>query len=155
MKLLELLSQRERLKSLPLLVLAAALTVSVSLLFLNSMLQSRDGRSTVLSREGQNETQSALRTDQELRLQNMLECIQGVGAVEVMICSDGRQEEKPASLFSSSRQTGAAAANGVIVAAEGGDNPVVRSRIVDAVSTVCQSTPSDVAVFALNRHDEK
>lgn len=154
MKLPELLREKEYLKSLPLLTIALLLIVSVSLLFLNTMLQNRDGRSTILSREGENEYISALETEEELRLRNILQCIKGVGNVEVMICSENGTREKNTSLFSTAQEASAQPVTGVIVAAEGGDDPVIQSRIIDAVSTVCSIAPSDVAVFQLNRRTD-
>lgn len=125
--------------------LAILLAVIVSIMFLNSMLTNRDGRSSVISAEGSNEYMESVSTDDEIRLKNILECISGVGKVRVMI-NDGSSSHASA-VFSSSYNSADEEKAGVIVVAEGGGDPNVQSRIIDAVSTVCGIAPSDVIVF--------
>jgi hypothetical protein len=126
--------------------LTVVLIAVVSLLFLNTMMENRDGRSTVISGEGTNEYAS---TDDEIRLKNILECISGVGEVRVMINGSAKVSENTAASVFSSTQKASEDKGGVIVVAEGAGNPVVQSRITDAVSTVCDIEPSKVVVFEL------
>ena len=133
-------------------VLAVALIAVISMIFLNAMTESRDGRHSVISAEDSNEYNDQVMTDDEIRLQNILECISGAGEVRVMI--NGSESSKNASsVFASSvPDSGTKKENGgVIVVAEGGGDPNVCSRITDAVSTVCGIRPSEVVVFELCR----
>ncbi len=146
-----------RKNSLPAKLITVALIVIISVVFLNAMTQSRDGRHSVISAEGSNEYIDSVKTDEEIRLQSILECISGVGKVHVMI--QGSEDSSPASssVFSASlsgssvksRAADGEKNGGVIVVAEGGGDPNVCSRITDAVSTVCGIKPSEVVVFEL------
>ncbi len=141
----------------PVKLLTAALIALISIVFLNSVIESRDGRHSIISDEGSNEYIDHVRTEEEIRLENILACINGVGKVHVMIDDSDDNVAASASVFlsplsnSSSRKSIDVSEKngGVIVVAEGGGDPNVRSRITDAVSTVCGIKPSDVAVFEL------
>lgn len=139
--------------SLPAKLLAVALIAVISMIFLNAMTESRDGRHSVISAEGSNEYNDQVMTDDEIRLQNILECISGAGEVRVMINSSESSRKNASSVFASSvPDSGSKNENGgVIVVAEGGGDPNVCSRITDAVSTVCGIRPSEVVVFELCR----
>lgn len=141
---------------LPAKLITVALALVISAVFLNAMTESRDGRHSVISAEGGNEYSDAVKTDEEIRLQNILECISGVGSVRVMIQGSESSQERSSLVFApsfagSSEKNGRSDGDsgGVIVVAEGGGDPNVRSRITDAVSTVCGIDPSDVVVFEL------
>ena len=87
--------------SLPAKLLAVALIAVISMIFLNAMTESRDGRHSVISAEDSNEYNDQVMTDDEIRLQNILECISGAGEVRVMI--NGSESSKNASsVFASS-----------------------------------------------------
>ncbi len=143
--------------SLPAKLITIALIVIISIVFLNTMTESRDGRHSVISAEGSNEYIDSVKTDEEIRLQSILECISGVGKVHVMIQGSEDSSSAPSSVFtaslsgSSSKSSAADGekTGGVIVVAEGGGDPNVCSRITDAVSTVCGIKPSKVVVFEL------
>lgn len=150
MKMPEMPDIKGRVNSAASKAFAVLLAVIVSIMFLNSMLADRDGRSAVISADGSNEYMDSVSTDEEIRLKNILECISGVGKTHVMINDGGNK--KTSAVFSSQNAYGNSAgedAAGVIVVAEGGGDPAVRSRITDAVSTVCGVAPSDVIVFEL------
>ena len=65
--------------SLPAKLLTVALIAVISMIFLNAMTESRDGRHSVISAEDSNEYNDQVMTDDEIRLQNILECISGAG----------------------------------------------------------------------------
>lgn len=89
------------------------------------------------------------KTAEEIRLENILECIAGVGEVHVMIRSS--EESPSASVFlSGDDEEKGGEVKGVIVAAEGAENPVIQSKITEAVATVCDVPYSSVAVYSMS-----
>jgi len=125
------------------------LVIVFSLLFMNVMLNDRDGRNSIVSAEGSNSYSSSEKTDVEIRLENILECMSGVGDVEVMI----KGKNQSAGSFLMEEDTGAGDVDGVIVVADGAKNAVTRSEIAEAVSTVCNISPSDVIVFEMRERE--
>ena len=100
----------------------------ISLLFLNSMVTDKDGRSSLMTGEDQVSYDDEGKTAEEIRLENILECIAGVGEVHVMIRSS--EESPSASVFlSGDDEEKGGEVKGVIVAAEGAENPVIQSKI--------------------------
>lgn len=150
MKISEAAFGKVKISSMTVRLLTIAAAAVITLIFLNSMSADRDGRSTVISPEGSNQYTESVITEEEIRLKNILECISGVGKVQVMI--SGSSNSEPVSVFSSeNREEKSDETCGVIVAAEGGGDPFIQSRITDAVSTVCGIKPSDVIVFELRQ----
>lgn len=146
-KIFEAVAADNKLRQLILRCLSFLLIVIISILFLNIMLNDRDGRKSVVSLEGSNSYSDQSKTNEEVRLENILTCMSGVGKVEVMIKSAGGEESK--SVFSQESQSESGRIDGVIVVAEGAKNAAVKSRIVDAVATVCGIGASDVIVFEM------
>ena len=72
------------------------------MIFLNAMTESRDGRHSVISAEDSNEYNDQVMTDDEIRLQNILECISGAGEVRVMINDSESSSKNASSVFASS-----------------------------------------------------
>ena len=127
---------------------AVLLLMLISLLFLNSMVSGRDGRTSLMTEEDQVSDEDEAKTAEEIRLENILECISGVGKVSVMIRSSGSES---ASVFLSDEEKEKEGdVKGVIVAAEGADNPVVQAKITEAVATVCDIPYSGVAVYPMS-----
>ena len=127
---------------------AVLLLMLISLLFLNSMVSDRDGRTSLMTEEDQVSYEDEAKTAEEIRLENILECISGVGKVSVMIRSSGSES---ASVFLSDEEKEKEGdVKGVIVAAEGADNPVVQAKITEAVATVCDIPYSGVAVYPMS-----
>ncbi len=127
---------------------AVLLLMLISLLFLNSMVSGRDGRTSLMTEEDQVSYEDEAKTAEEIRLENILECISGVGKVSVMIRSSGSES---ASVFLSDEEKEKEGdVKGVIVAAEGADNPVVQAKITEAVATVCDIPYSGVAVYPMS-----
>ncbi len=148
-KILETAASNKKLKQFMFRGLSFLLIAIISLLFLNVMLNDRDGRNSVVSLEG-GTYPDAEKTNDEVRLENILTCMSGVGRVEVMIKKDSEEESK--SVFSQ-EDSADSKVDGVIVVAEGAQNAVVKSRIVDAVATVCGIGASEVIVFEM-KEDE-
>ena len=96
---------------------AVLLLMLISLLFLNSMVTDKDGRSSLMTGEDQVSYDDEGKTAEEIRLENILECIAGVGEVHVMIRSS--EESPSASVFlSGDDEEKGGEVKGVIVAAE-------------------------------------
>lgn len=129
-------------------VFALVLIVLITLLFLNSMLQNRDGRRSIVSEEDGISYSKDEGTSEEIRLKNILECMSGVGEVRVMITE--AEDSQTASVFQE-EDNAAGGVRGIIVVAEGAENPVIRSRLTEAVATACGVSPSDVAVYEMSR----
>lgn len=125
------------------------LLLLIALLFLNSMMEDKDGRRSIISQENSGIYDDSSKTEEEIRLENVLGCMTGVGKVQVMIRSD--TEKETASVFlSEDEKKSSGEVKGVIVVAEGAENPVIRSKITEAVATVCGVPVSDVAVYAMS-----
>ena len=125
---------------------ALVLIAVFSLLFLNMMLNDSDGRNSIISEEGSNKYVSSEKTSDEIRLENILAAMAGVGDAKVMIRS---QDDGSESLFTEEDES-INDVDGVIVVAEGAGNAVVRSEILEAVATVCNISPVDVMVFEMS-----
>ncbi|MCI8285279.1 MAG: hypothetical protein HFE90_08480 [Firmicutes bacterium] len=149
-KIFEAVAADNKLRQLILRCLSFLLIAIISVLFLNIMLNDRDGRKSVVSLEGSNSYSDQSKTNEEVRLENILACMSGVGRVEVMIKSAGEEESK--SVFSQESGSASSKIDGVIVVAEGAKNAAVKSRIVDAVATVCGIGASDVIVFEMKEN---
>ena len=128
---------------------AVLLLMLISLLFLSSMVTDKDGRSSLMTGEDQVSYDDEGKTAEEIRLENILECIAGVGEVHVMIRSS--EESPSASVFlSGDDEEKGGEVKGVIVAAEGAENSVIQSKITEAVATVCDVPYSSVAVYSMS-----
>ncbi len=122
--------------------------ILISLIFFNVFLNDKDGRNSVVSLENSNTYVNENKTSQELRLENILECMAGTGNVEVMIKGI---EDNSNSIFNDESSDSISDVKGVIVVAEGASNAVIKSEIVDAVATVCSISPNDVIVFEMGK----
>jgi len=142
---LRLLTEKKTFYALLVIVTAAALL----LLSADIFSQSRDGRRQIIDADGGEEVpvNGRLQTEEELRLQEMLANIAGVGENRVMIT---RQEDRETvSVFSSQERR--PAVRGVIVAAEGASNASVRLSIMEAVASAYGVPTSSVMVFQLEQ----
>lgn len=129
---------------------ALILIVLIALLFLSSMLQSRDGRGSIISGEDSVSYEDFSGTDEEVRLENILECMSGVGEVHVMIRSSSESGTESVFMTEEEKEK-SGEVKGVIVVAEGAENPVVQSRITEAVATACGVPLSCVAVYSMEK----
>lgn len=107
---------------------AILLAVSVALLALSVLTESRDGRRQILDPDGGTEEQ----------LCAVLSSIDGAGMVEVLVEYDSRDDVK-----------------GVIVLAEGAGNPVVANNLTKGVATLYSIPVSSVIVFEKSLNEKK
>ncbi len=82
----------ERKKKMMTAAAGALLLALIALLFLNSMTADRDGRSSIIAGEKDVIYDDAGKTEEEVRLENILECIAGVGKARVMIRSSEKEQ---------------------------------------------------------------
>ncbi len=104
------------------------LAVSVAILALSILTESKDGRKQILDGDGGTEEQ----------LCTVLSSIEGAGQVEVLVEYGNRDEVK-----------------GVIVLAEGGDNPVVANKLTNGVATLYSIPVSSVIVFEKSQEENE
>ncbi|MBR5229193.1 MAG: hypothetical protein IKV96_05095 [Firmicutes bacterium] len=116
-----------------------------TLILANVLLTDSDGRNSIISEEGSNTYKTSEKTGDEIRLENILAAMAGVGDVKVMIKGS---DDESSSLFTE-EEPGASDVDGVIVVADGAANAVIKSEIVEAVATVCNISPTDVIVFEM------
>lgn len=102
-------------------LVSVLLILSVVVLTLSILLESRDGRRQILDGDGGTEEQ----------LCAILSSIEGAGKVEVMVEYDERSQVQ-----------------GVIVLADGGSDPIVANNLTNGVATLYQIPVSSVIVFA-------
>lgn len=142
---LRLLTEKKTYYALLIIVTLAALL----LLSADIFSQSRDARRQIIDEDGAEElsVNSRLQTEEELRLQEMLEHISGVGKNRVMITP--REEQQTLSVFSSQEKKPEVC--GVIVAAEGANNASVKLAIVEAVASAYGVPTTSVMVFQLKQ----
>ena len=119
----------------------------IALLLFDVLTQSKDGRRQIVDMDGGTEytDETALATDEELRLEEILSQMKGVGATNVMITYQNNEEIN--SVFNSGTANKKSKVEGVIVAAEGAGDIVIRSNIINAVATVYDIPASNVVVY--------
>ena len=108
-------------------ILTAVLIASVFLLTMSVLTDQNDSRKQISDDNGATEAS----------LSTFLSGIKGVGEVDVMIQFNDKN-----------------AVRGVVVAAQGADDPVVKSSIVKGVATLFDIPASSVMVFEKNRRTE-
>ena len=130
-------------------VLVAVTVCAMILLSMDIASQNKDGRGQIVDENGGEElpVNGELKTQEELRLSQMLSDIKGVGANQVMITY--LEPEDTVSVFSSGPQV--KKIQGVIVAAEGASNASVKLAIIDAVTSIYGIPTSNVMVFQLQQ----
>lgn len=117
-----------KMKDLFLKIIAVLIIVSVALLSFDVFSQNKDERKQIID-----ETVST-----ETALCDILTDINGVGAVDVMLqCNEDEQ------------------ITGVIVTAEGADDPIIKNNLVNAVRAVFNIPVSSVMVFEKGGGDGK
>lgn len=133
-------------KFLSVLIIATAALIAYSVLTNDT-----DGRKQIVDGDGGTEyieetgTETTTANSQEQRLSQILSQIKGVGKVEVMITYEEKEAEQ--AMFSGSQSSQAQAVKGVIVAAEGAGNPVIKSDIISAITSAFGIPAGNVMVF--------
>lgn len=132
-------------------LIAVLFVAAIALLLFDVLSQSKDGRRQIVDMDGGSEYTSVkaetLATNEERRLEEILSEIKGVGAAKVMITYQER--DNSASLYSSEK-VNSPKVEGVIVTAEGANEIIVRSSIIDAVSALFDIPAANVMVFERN-----
>lgn len=122
----------------------------IALLLFDVLTQSKDGRRQIVDMDGGTEytEETALATQEEKRLEGILSQMKGVGKTSVMITYQSRENADP--VFGSGDNNRNLMVEGVIVAAEGAGEIVVRNNIINAVATVYDIPATNVVVFEKN-----
>lgn len=139
--------------------LAVLMVASVALLMLNVLSENKDGRRQIVDDDGgteyvfngkssESEQADLSASREEQRLSRILSQIKGVGTAEVMITYGDTEQTQ--SVFSGSSGEPGGAVKGVIVAAEGAGDPVVKNDIINAVTSVFKLPSGSVMVFEKN-----
>jgi stage III sporulation protein AG len=128
-------------------LLTILFVAAIALLLFDVLTQSKDGRRQIVDMDGGTEytEETALATEEEVRLEKILSQMKGVGDTNVMITY--QNVEEPDAVFSTENINKSRKVEGVIVASEGAGDILVRSSIIDAVSTVFDIPASNVVVF--------
>lgn len=132
-------------------LLIKALTIlfvaAIALLLFDVLTQSKDGRRQIVDMDGGTEytNAAAVASDEELRLEEILSQMKGVGDTNVMITY--QRIEETDSVFSSSNNNKNLKVEGVIVASEGAGDIIIKNNIINAVATVFDIPASSVMVF--------
>ena len=134
-------------KDLLIKLLTILFVAAIALLLFDVLTQSKDGRRQIVDMDGGTEytEETALATEQEIRLEKILSQMKGVGDTNVMITY--QNVEEPDTVFSSESNKKSRKVEGVIVASEGAGDIIIRSNIIDAVATVFDIPASNVVVF--------
>jgi len=119
----------------------------IALLLFDVLTQSKDGRKQIVDMDGGTEytEETAMATEEEIRLEEILSQMKGVGDTNVMITY--QNVEKTDTVFSSESNNNDRKVEGVIVASEGAGDIIIKSNIINAVATVFNIPASNVVVF--------
>lgn len=118
--MLEKFRKDPKVKDLVVKIAALLIILAVALLSFDVFTQNKDGRKQIIDEDGGTEAQ----------LCRILTDIKGVGNVDVMLQYDEKDQ-----------------ISGVIVTAEGAEDPVIRNNLVNAVRAVFNIPVSSVMVF--------
>lgn len=131
-------------KDLLIKLLTILFVAALALLLFDVLTQSKDGRRQIVDMDGGTEytEETALATEEEIRLEEILSQMKGVGDTNVMITYQNRETD---TVFSS--QNKYRKVEGVIVAAEGAGDIVIKNNIINAVATVFDIPASNVVVY--------
>ncbi|MDF3003142.1 MAG: hypothetical protein K0Q48_3261 [Bacillota bacterium] len=131
-------------------LLTVLFVAAIALLLFDVLTQSKDGRRQIVDMDGGSEytQESALATQEEKRLEDILSQMKGVGKTSVMITyQSGEQTE---TVFGSGDNNKNLMVEGVIVASEGAGDIIVKNNIINAVATVYDIPAANVVVFEKN-----
>ncbi len=127
---------------------------SAALLLLNVLSQNKDGRMQIIDEDGGTEySQMTAITLEEARLAKILSDIKGVGSVGVMLSYT--EPEEIQSVFSNIGEAKMKKIKGVIVTAQGAENPVIKNNIKNAVSAVYDIPLKNVIIFEKNGEENQ
>jgi stage III sporulation protein AG len=128
-------------------LLTILFVAAIALLLFDVLTQSKDGRRQIVDNNGGTEytVETTLATEEEVRLEEILSQMKGVGDTNVMITY---QNAAPTdTVFSSGNNNNNRKVEGVIVASEGAGNIIVKNDIINAVAILFDIPASNVVVF--------
>lgn len=102
-----------------------------------------DKKSRSTSEEGETVQSEIEKTQLEGKLESLLESVEGVGKVQVILMTNEKKEQQG---FYSSQ---ALAVTGVLISAQGGDDPVVVKNIQDAVMALFQMEAHKIKIMKM------
>lgn len=131
-------------------LLTVLFVAAIALLLFDVLTQSKDGRRQIVDMDGGSEytQESALATQEEKRLEDILSQMKGVGKTSVMITYQSREQTE--TVFGSGDNNKNLMVEGVIVASEGAGDIIVKTNIINAVATVYDIPAANVVVFEKN-----
>ncbi|QOX62740.1 hypothetical protein FRZ06_04955 [Anoxybacterium hadale] len=131
-------------------LLTVLFVAAIALLLFDVLTQSKDGRRQIVDMDGGSEytQESALATQEEKRLEDILSQMKGVGKTSVMITYQSREQTE--TVFGSGDNNKNLMVEGVIVASEGAGDIIVKNNIINAVATVYDIPAANVVVFEKN-----
>jgi stage III sporulation protein AG len=134
-------------KDLLIKLLTILFVAALALLLFDVLTQSKDGRKQIVDMDGGTEytEETALATEEEIRLEEILGQMKGVGDTNVMITYQNKETD---TVFSG--QNNYRKVEGVIVASEGAGDIVIKNNIINAVATVFDIPASNVVVYEKN-----
>jgi stage III sporulation protein AG len=140
-------------KDLLIKLLTVLFVAAIALLLFDVLTQSKDGRRQIVDMDGGTEytEETAVATEEEIRLEEILSQMKGVGDTNVMITYQSVEETD--TVFTSESNKNDRKVEGVIVASEGAGDIIIKSNIIDAVATVFNIPASNVVVFEKSNSD--
>lgn len=135
-------------KDLLIKLITVLFVAALALLLFDVLTKSKDGRRQIVDSDGGTEytvQEDTLATNEEIRLEQILSQIKGVGSANVMITY--RKNDEAATVFSGESSNKNPRVEGVIVTAEGAGNIIIKNNIINAVAAVFDIPASNVMVF--------
>ena len=143
------LKNDKNLKDLLVKLITVLFVAVIALLLFDVLTQGKDGRRQIVDMDGGSEYSqeegSALASNEEMKLEQILSEIKGVGKTSVMITY--RNSEDTSTVFSTENGKKNPIVEGVIITSEGAGDIIVQSKIIDAVATLFDIPAANVMVF--------
>lgn len=143
------LKNDKNLKDLLVKLITVLFVAVIALLLFDVLTQSKDGRRQIVDMDGGSEYSqeegSTLASNEEMKLEQILSEIKGVGTTSVMITY--RNSEDTSTAFNTENSKKNPIVEGVIITSEGAGDIIVKSKIIDAVATLFDIPATNVMVF--------
>ncbi len=123
-------------------IIGAALIVAIALSGLGTD-SGESGNTTLFNYENQAEYETAL----EEKLENILSKINGIGTIDIMITLDTSEQNQFQKSGNEPVYTKTPEIRGVIVVCDGGDNIIIREKVISAVSGAFGISTTRVSVI--------
>ncbi len=123
-------------------IIGAALIIAIALSGLGTD-SGESGNTTLFNYENQAEYETAL----EEKLENILSKINGIGTIDIMITLDTSEQNQFQKSGNEPVYTKTPEIRGVIVVCDGGDNIIIREKVISAVSGAFGISTTRVSVI--------